>query len=105
MLNFPRWKVWAISLTCLVGVLLAVPSFLPAGVRGELPGWVQAVRINLGLDLAGGSHLMLEAEIGDVARQRVESLEDTLRRRKARTRRRRGSAPRRRHRGDVTRRT
>ncbi len=80
MLNFPRWKVWGISLLCLIGVLMAVPSFLPANARSQLPGWVQAVRINLGLDLAGGSHLLLEAQTGDVARQRVEAIEDVVRR-------------------------
>ena len=80
MLSFPRWKVWGISLICLVCVLMAVPSFLPADARSQLPGWVQAVRINLGLDLAGGSQLLLEAETGDVARQRLEAMEDGLRR-------------------------
>ena len=80
MLNFPRWQVWSITLACLLCVLLAVPSFIPANTRQELPGWVQAIKINLGLDLAGGSELLLEGETGDVARQRVESLEDTLRR-------------------------
>jgi preprotein translocase subunit SecD len=80
MLDFPRWKVWSITLTCLVCVLLAVPSFLPANAFGQLPGWAQNIKVNLGLDLAGGSELLLEGEIGDVARQRVETLDDTLRR-------------------------
>ncbi len=80
MLDFPRWKVWSITLTCALCVLLAVPSFLPANVYQQLPGWAQNIKINLGLDLAGGSELLLEGETDDVARQRVESLEDTLRR-------------------------
>jgi preprotein translocase subunit SecD len=79
MLNFPRWKVWSITLTCLICVLLAVPSFFPEPQFKQLPGWAQNISINFGLDLAGGSELLLEAEIDDVARQRVESLEDTLR--------------------------
>jgi preprotein translocase subunit SecD len=79
MLSFPSWKVWSIVLTCLFVVLLAVPSFVPRPAFDQLPGWVQNVSINFGLDLAGGSQLLLEAETGDVARQRVESLEDTLR--------------------------
>ena len=80
MLYFPRWKVWGISLLCALGVLLAVPSLLPAQAREALPGWAQAVKINLGLDLAGGSHLLLEAETPDVARQRLEAMEDLIRR-------------------------
>ena len=80
MLNFQRWQIWAISLICAVCVLMSVPSFLPAETRGRLPAWMQAVSINLGLDLAGGSQLLLEAEIGDVARQRLETLEEAIRR-------------------------
>jgi len=79
MLFFPRWKIWGISLLCLAGVLLAVPSLLPAGANAWLPRWAQAMHINLGLDLAGGSHLLLEAETPDVARQRLESMEEVIR--------------------------
>ncbi len=80
MLNFARWQVWTITLACLLCVLLAVPNFVPANVSQQLPGWADTIRINLGLDLAGGSELLLEGETGDVGRQRLESLEDTLRR-------------------------
>jgi len=79
MLNFPRWKVWGISLLCLIGSLMAVPSFLPAPVFDQLPGFARAIHVNLGLDLAGGSQLLLEAETQDVARQKAEQMEDVLR--------------------------
>ncbi|MEA3031743.1 MAG: preprotein translocase subunit SecD [Sphingomonadales bacterium] len=79
MLNFPRWKVWGIGLLCALGVLLAVPSLLPPSVGAYLPAWVQRVHVNLGLDLAGGSQLLLEAETGDVARQRLEAMEELMR--------------------------
>src|SRR3712207_2872175 len=80
MLNFPSWKVWGITLLCVLGVLMAVPSLLPADASRQLPAWARNVHINLGLDLAGGSHLLLEADTGDVARQRLEAMEDTVRR-------------------------
>ena len=79
MLNFPRWKVWGISLLCLIGSLMAVPSFLPANIFDRMPGFVQAIHVNLGLDLAGGSQLLLEAETQDVAKQKAEQMEDVLR--------------------------
>jgi preprotein translocase subunit SecD len=83
MLNFPRWKVWGITLLCVFGVLLAVPSLVPPSVTANLPSWVQRIQqkvhINLGLDLAGGSHLLLEAETADVARQRLEAMEELMR--------------------------
>jgi preprotein translocase subunit SecD len=79
MLNFPRWKVWGISLICALFVLLAIPSFLPASVSTYLPRFLQATHINLGLDLAGGSQLLLEAQLQDVAKQRAEAMESLLR--------------------------
>jgi preprotein translocase subunit SecD len=79
MLNFPRWKIWGISLICAFCVLLAMPSLLPPSVTAYLPRFMQAIHINLGLDLAGGSQLLLEAQIQDVAKQRGEQMEDLLR--------------------------
>ena len=82
MLNFPRWKVWGISLICAIAVLLAVPSMVPSSAYSSLPPFAQrirdAVHINLGLDLAGGSHLLLEAETSDLARQRLEAMEELM---------------------------
>ena len=79
MLDFPRWKVWLVALSLVVGVWYALPSVLPAHMTQALPTWL-APRINLGLDLAGGSQLLLEAETGGVERQRLENMEDVLRR-------------------------
>jgi preprotein translocase subunit SecD len=78
MLNFRRWQIWGITLICLFGVLLAIPSLLPSNVADRLPAW--APKINLGLDLAGGSHLLLEADTSSLTQQRLEALEDTVRR-------------------------
>ena len=79
MLDFPRWKVWAVSLTVAVGVLLSIPSLI-AGTRlaDYWPGWLPAYHINLGLDLAGGSQLLLEADVRDSAKQRLQAMEDSV---------------------------
>lgn len=79
MLDFPRWKVWLVTLSLVVGVYYAIPSFLPAHVTDRMPAWL-APKVDLGLDLAGGSQIMLEAETSGVARQRLENMEDILRR-------------------------
>lgn len=78
MLDFPRWKIWLTFITIVVGVLYAVPSFLPETTVRQLPGFMQA-RVNLGLDLAGGSHLLLEASPADIARQRLQNMEEQIR--------------------------
>ena len=79
MLDFPRWKVWMVSLTVAVGVLLSIPSLI-AGTRfaNAWPSWLPAYHINLGLDLAGGSQLLLEADIRDSTKQRLQAMEDSV---------------------------
>jgi preprotein translocase subunit SecD len=79
MLDFPRWKMWAVSLLCLFGIALAIPSFVPEAQVAKWPGFVPSARINLGLDLAGGSHLLLEGDTSDVAKQRLDQMEDIMR--------------------------
>ncbi len=78
MLDFPRWKVWSISLVILIGILFAIPSMLPADLRAQYPTWLPSATINLGLDLAGGSQLLLEADQADAAKQRLQAMEDQV---------------------------
>lgn len=78
MLDFPRWKTIGISIILLLGVLFAIPSFLPTKTFESLPGFAQA-KVNLGLDLAGGSHLLLEADIADLRKTQLTNMEKTVR--------------------------
>ena len=71
MLDFPRWKVISIWLVLIAGVIWSIPTFTPASVF-EAPSALSFIpekfrpRVNLGLDLAGGSHILLEADVQDV---------------------------------------
>ena len=78
MLDFPRWKVWSIWLTIIVGILFAVPSMLPPDARQQYPAFLPQSTISLGLDLAGGSQLLLEADLADASKQRLQSMEDQV---------------------------
>jgi preprotein translocase subunit SecD len=78
MFDFPRWKVWAVTLTILVGILLAIPSLLPKDQVERWPGWLPSARINLGLDIAGGSQLLLEADLADAQKQRLQAKEEEV---------------------------
>jgi preprotein translocase subunit SecD len=71
--------MWAVSLLCLFGIALAVPSFVPEAQVAKWPTFLPSSRINLGLDLAGGSHLLLEGDTSDVAKQRLDQMEDIMR--------------------------
>lgn len=78
MLDFPRWKVISLWLILIAGSLLAVPSLLPTAWTDQLPAALNS-RVNLGLDLAGGSHLLLEADVDDVRRERIDRMEREIR--------------------------
>jgi preprotein translocase subunit SecD len=80
MLDFPRWKqIWLWALTAAV-CLAALPSiFSVSGL--PWPAALPAPRINLGLDLAGGSHILLEADPSQVVRQRIEGMDENVRQR------------------------
>jgi preprotein translocase subunit SecD len=78
MLEFPTWKkIWLWAITA-VAVLAAIPS-LTSNSGFQWPEALPDPEINLGLDLAGGSHLLLEAERDQVASQRLENVEESVR--------------------------
>ena len=78
MLDFPRWKIWAVCLTIALAIAFAIPSMFPKSEVAKWPAWAPRAQINLGLDLAGGSHLLLEADAADAAKQRIAAMEDTV---------------------------
>ncbi|MET0373023.1 MAG: protein translocase subunit SecD [Rhizorhabdus sp.] len=78
MLDFPRWKIISIVLSLAIGVLLSVPTFVPEATA-ERWGLAGLPRVNLGLDLSGGSHLMLEADTTDLAKQNIAKMEEQVR--------------------------
>jgi preprotein translocase subunit SecD len=79
MLDFPPWKIWAIALTLLAGFVFAAPNMLSEQQAESLPSWAPSRQLNLGLDLRGGSHILLEADAADVRKARIETLEDIVR--------------------------
>ncbi|MFL7902558.1 protein translocase subunit SecD [Azospirillum argentinense] len=79
MLYFPRWKIFLIVAICVLGTILTLPNFLSRETLSALPNWYAHNRVNLGLDLRGGSHLLLEVDMGAVIRDRVEGLVDSAR--------------------------
>ena len=76
MLDFPRWKVAGIWLVIVTLVALSIPSFVPERYTQGLG--VSLPRVNLGLDLAGGSYLLLEADTADVANTRIEQMREQV---------------------------
>ena len=78
MLYFARWKAAAILLTALIVCAIAALNFVPAKTMKGWPEWAQRYMV-LGLDLQGGSQVLLEVDVADVRRLRLESVRDEAR--------------------------
>src|SRR2546430_17638449 len=77
MLFFTRWKAAAILLTALVVCLCALPNFFSDSVVRHWPNWAQR-HIVLGLDLQGGSHLLLEVDAAAVRKEQLQAINDDV---------------------------
>jgi preprotein translocase subunit SecD len=78
MLEFPTWKkIWLWLITA-AALLAAAPSLFGAA-NLSWPDALPKPVVNLGLDLAGGSHILLEADPAQVAAQRLENMEEGVR--------------------------
>jgi preprotein translocase subunit SecD len=78
MLYFAPWKAVAILLTALIVCAIAVPNFVSPATVKKWPQWAQRYMV-LGLDLQGGSHVLLEVDTAEVRKTRLESLRDDVR--------------------------
>jgi SecD/SecF fusion protein len=79
MLHFTRWKTILIWLTVLAGVLFAAPNLFSPATVASLPDWLPKRQLTLGLDLQGGSHILLQIDRQDLADERLESARDEIR--------------------------
>src|SRR3546814_14686762 len=77
-MHTPRWKIVAYLLLILVGLVPTVPNFLPAEALSRLPASFAQSRITLGLDLRGGSHLVLEVDSAKLQEKALQRLADEL---------------------------
>lgn len=80
MLHFSKSKIAWILGVCLVGVLFALPNFLPTSVTQKSWYIGPDKTMNLGLDLQGGAHLLLQVQVEVVYRERLENLKSDVRR-------------------------
>ncbi|MCB9991116.1 MAG: protein translocase subunit SecD [Rhodospirillales bacterium] len=82
MLHIARWKIILIITVCVLGVFYSAPNMVGAQARSwleTLPGWLPTKTVNLGLDLQGGSHLLLGVDVDTVIRERSDDLVQTAR--------------------------
>jgi protein-export membrane protein SecD len=74
MMYFSRLKTALILGACLLGAVLCIPNLLAAPAN-----WLPWRTVHLGLDLRGGSYLLLEVDMAAVIKERLDSLTDSVR--------------------------
>ena len=76
MKNYPLWKIFTVFLLVFLGVIFAIPSIL---YKEDSGNWYLDNRLNLGLDLQGGSYLLLEVQTDVLIKEEFENFSDTVR--------------------------
>jgi len=79
MLHFTRWKTIAIWMTVLAGMLFAAPNMFSQQTLDSLPSWLPKKSMTLGLDLQGGSHILLQIDHKSLINDRLETLRNDIR--------------------------
>jgi SecD/SecF fusion protein len=79
MLYFSRWKIILILLAVLAGMVFAAPNLLSPQVRENLPDWLPSKAMTLGLDLQGGSHILMQVDEASLKAEKLDTLQDEIR--------------------------
>ena len=78
MLQVSRWRLILVAVMTALGIMYASPNFLPPSMRDQLPAFMPRNSINLGLDLRGGSQLLLEVDVATLRQQQLENIADEM---------------------------
>ena len=79
MLQFSPWKTTIVLLVCLLGLIYAGPNLMTADYSRDVPNFAPGKKVSLGLDLQGGSYLLLKVELDVVIEERLESITAAVR--------------------------
>ncbi len=79
MLNFSKAKILFVTFICFAALFYAIPSFFTKDVNPSLKSIFPESRVNLGLDLQGGSQLMLEVDFDYYLKEQLNNLRESLR--------------------------
>ncbi len=79
MIHFSKFKIIMVMVICAIGLAFAAPNLFSSEMLKQVPDWLPHKRMHLGLDLQGGSHLLLEVNLKAITRERLNTLVDTVR--------------------------
>jgi len=76
MKNYPIWKTFIVIFVVILSIIFALPSIIYKESGGN---WYLENKVNLGLDLQGGSYLLLEVQSEILFKEELENISDTIR--------------------------
>ncbi len=76
MKNYPIWKSFTVISLVLLGIIFAIPSII---YDENSENWFLKNKINLGLDLQGGSYLLLEVQLDVLYKEELDNFVDSIR--------------------------
>jgi len=80
MLQVSTWVRVLVSLILIAGIVIALPNALPPDMRDKLPSWMPHNTVSLGLDLQGGSYVLLEVQLDQVMKDQLDTMVGDIRR-------------------------
>ena len=80
MIYFSNIKISSILLVIFIALMFAIPNFFSKDQLNSFPSFIPKQQVNLGLDLQGGSHLLLEVDTVEIIKERLENLNSDVRR-------------------------
>ena len=79
MLHFSKLKIFSILAVCFFAILFAAPSFISKDLQNSLIAKILPTsKVSLGLDLRGGSQLLLEVDSQYYIKEQLNTLKDEL---------------------------
>ena len=71
MIHIANWTKVMIVAICALGVIYAAPNFFDKGLFSDVPAGLPGKQMNLGLDLRGGAHLLMQVESDVIVKDRL----------------------------------
>ncbi len=79
MLHFANWKIILITAISVLGILLSLPNLMSEKTLENIPSWLPHKQVHLGLDLQGGSHLLLKMSTDELIKEWLDSVRSEVR--------------------------
>ena len=79
MVQFKKWQLYLVILFSFFAIIFSLPNFLSKEILEKTPSFIPSEKVVLGLDLQGGSYLLIEVDTQSVIKENLETFSDNFR--------------------------